>query len=102
MDTCGLDLVFLFVDYSSPIGVQFARLSLRIAGTHRIHLEYVIHPIASSGSPLPWFIASSHSGYMHTVCGSYCSYSLHTKASKRQARNAVRDDFIFVVRPSPS
>jgi hypothetical protein len=47
----GLDFVFL-IQVADPIGVNFPGLAGRVAGTHRVHPEYVIHPIASSGLPL--------------------------------------------------
>jgi hypothetical protein len=35
------------------IGVQLSRLQIGITVIHRVHFDHFVHPIASSGLPLP-------------------------------------------------
>ena len=48
----GFDFFVFLVKVFIVIGVQFLRLTERIAVTHCIHPEHFVHPIASSGRPL--------------------------------------------------
>ena len=54
----GFDLVVL-VKVFFVIGVQFCRLRIVVAVTHRVHPEHIFHPIASSGS------TAARLGYLH-------------------------------------